>query len=422
MQYKTELLPNGLRLLMVEDQSLPTVTVMALVATGSKYETKELNGISHFLEHLCFKGTTNRPGPRLIAEELDSLGAHYNAFTGQEFTGYYAKVAKGKELKALEIVSDLYQNPLFDAGEIDRERGVIIEEMNMYEDMPSRRVQDDILETMYGDQPAGWSIIGEKEIINRVTREDFIRYRSAHYLPQSTVIVVTGAFDSGTIRAKVEELTRAFPSGAKAEKFPVNTTQDGPRAHVRFKQSDQSHVVVGWHGYAFQDENNYAAKVLATVLGGTMSSRLWQKVREELGAAYYVRAGHDAFTDHGVFQISAGLDTKRLPQVLEAMVGEVRRLRDGGITPQELTRAKDSIVGTFAMGLERSDDLAEYFGLQEIMVGKIVAPEEFTKRISAVTAEDCAKVAQEIFVNKHVNLALIGPHTDDQSFVPLLTL
>ncbi len=422
MQYEKHVLPNGLRLLTISDQSLPTVTVMALVEAGSKYERKEVNGISHFLEHMCFKGTTKRPGPRLIAEELDSLGAQYNAFTGQEYTGYYAKVARGKEAKALEIVTDLYQNPLFDEGEINRERGVIIEEMNMYEDIPSRRVQDDILALMYGDQPAGWTILGESAVIGRVTREDFLHYRGEHYLPQSTIMVVAGACDPKAICAQVEELTRSLPAGEKVAKVSVSTDQDTPRATVRFKQSDQSHVVVGWHGYALGDDRAYATRVLTTILGGTMSSRLWQKVREELGAAYYVRASHDAYSDHGVFQISAGLDTDRLPLVLSAMIGEVCRLVKEGVTDEELTRARDSITGTFVMGLERSDDLAEYYGLHEVVMGEMLAPEEFIARINAVTKEECTTVAQEIFVNEHANCAIIGPHKDAEQFVPLLTL
>lgn len=422
MQYAKHVLPNGLRLITITDEALPTVTVMALVETGSKYEHKEVNGISHFLEHMCFKGTTKRPGTRLIAEELDSLGAQYNAFTSQEFTGYYAKVARGKEGKALEIVSDLYQNPLFDEAEINRERGVIIEEMNMYEDIPSRRVQDDILALMYGDQPAGWTILGDPNVIKTVTREDFLKYRGKHYLPQSTIIVVAGAVDPAVIRTQVEELTKALPAGEKEGKLSVNTTQTAPRATVRFKQSDQSHVVVSWHGYAVGDDRTYATRVLATILGGTMSSRLWQKVREELGAAYYVRAGHDAYTDHGVFQMSAGLDTDRLPLVLSAMIGEVRRLVQEGVTDVELTRAKDSITGTFAMGLERSDDMAEYYGLHEVLTGEALTPEDFVAHITAVTKEDIARVAQEIFKNEHCNCAIIGPHKDAQEFVPLLAL
>jgi len=422
MQYAKHVLPNGLRLLTITDPGLPTVTVMALVEAGSKYEHKEVNGISHFLEHMCFKGTSKRPGPRLIAEELDSLGAQYNAFTSQEFTGYYAKVARGKEETALEIVSDLYQNPLFDDGEINRERGVIIEEMNMYEDIPSRRVQDDILALMYGDQPAGWTILGDPAVIQRVTREDFIMYRGKHYLPQSTIIVVAGAIDPMQMRTHVEALTQALPQGEKESKLPVAVTQTAPRVAVRFKRSDQSHIVVGWHGYGVHNERNYATRVIATILGGTMSSRLWQKVREELGAAYYVRAGHDSYSDHGVFQMSAGLDTDRLPLVLSAMIGEVKRLVKDGITEEELARAKDSIIGTFAMGLERSDDMAEYYGLHEVLTGEVLTPEDFVSHIRAVTKEECDRVAREIFVNEHTNCAIIGPHKEVREFVPLLTL
>lgn len=422
MKCSKEVLSNGLRLLLIPDTSLPTATVMALVSAGSKFETKDINGLSHFLEHMCFKGTTNRPGPRLIAEELDSLGAQYNAFTGQEYTGYYAKVAASKVSQALDIVADLYLNPLFDGAEIEREKGVIVEEMHMYEDMPNRRVQDDIMAVLYPNQPAGWSIIGEKEFIARATREDFVKYRSEHYLPQATVVVVSGNIDVSAIRARVAELFGSMPGGSKSDKMLTVVDQSAPRAAVRFKQSDQSHAVLAWHGYALSDDRSYPARVLGTILGGTMSSRLWQRVREELGAAYYVRAFHDPFSDHGVFQIAAGLDTKRLSLVLGVMMEEVRRMVKEPVSEVELARAKDSIVGNFLMGLERSDDLAEYYGLQEVLLGESITPEEYVSKISQVGSVDISRVAAELFTTAHSNLAVIGPHRDSDEFVPLLSV
>ena len=420
MAYTKHVLPNGLRLITVPRLDTPSVTVMVLVEAGSKYERAEENGLSHFLEHMCFKGTIKRPKPMQISAELDALGAQYNAFTSYEFTGYYAKVASSNAKKAIEIVSDLYLNPTFNPGEIEREKGVIIEEMNMYEDLPNRKVQDDAMALLYGDQPAGRSILGTKEIIRGVGKKDFIAYRAKHYLPQSTIVVISGSFKEKDI---VTEVTRHFSklkTDTKATKESVRDEQKSPRIFVRNKQSDQSHVVIAFRGYPVTHAKSYPVIVLANILGGTMSSRLWQVVRERLGAAYYVRAGHDALTDHGVFEISVGLDTSRINEVLRAITAEVSKLKRSLVGKEELARAKDSIIGRFLLGLERSDDIAEYYGLQEVIKGSMLTPEEYIHAIKQVSANELRIVAREILVTKHMNLAVIGPHKSDAPFVPLM--
>ena len=420
MSYTTHVLKNGLRLITVPRRDTPSVTVMVLVEAGSKYERAGENGISHFLEHMCFKGTVKRPKPMQISAELDALGAQYNAFTSYEFTGYYAKVASTNVRKAIEIVSDLYLNPTFNPKEIEREKGVIIEEMNMYEDLPNRKVQDDATALLYGDQPAGRSVLGTKEIIRGVNRKDFLAYRSEHYLPQSTIVVVSGSFREKDIVREVERHFNTLTHAVKRKKEPVRDTQHAPRVFVRSKKSDQSHVVIAFRGYPVTSAKSYAAMLLASILGGTMSSRLWQVVREKLGAAYYVRAGHEALTDHGVFEISAGLDTSRITEVLRAITGEISKLKRSPVSKEELSRSKDSIIGRFLLSLERSDDLAEYYGLQEVIKGSILTPEQYNRAIRRVSADELRAVAREIFVTAHMNLAVIGPHESDAPFVPLM--
>jgi len=420
MAYTKHVLKNGLRLITVPRRDAESVTVMVLVQAGSKYESKEENGISHFLEHMCFKGTQKRPKVMQISAELDALGAQYNAFTSYEFTGYYAKVAPTNVKKALEIVSDLYLNPIFNQEEIEREKGVIIEEMNMYEDLPNRKVQDDMMTLLYGDQPVGRSILGTKEIIRGVTREDFLSYRAKHYLPQSTIVLVSGSFNEKELRRSVEKLFSHLTPGSKGEKLPVKDSQTKARVSVRTKTSDQSHIVIAFRGYSAHDKRGHAATVLASILGGTMSSRLWQTVRERLGAAYYVRADHESMSDHGIFEIAAGLDTSRISEVLTEIIKEVSKLKKSLVSAEELKRSKDSLIGRFRLGLERSDDIADFYGLQEIVKNSSLSPEEYIRAIKRVSAADIRAVARNIFTTAHMNLSVIGPHKDESLFVPLM--
>lgn len=422
MKCLKEVLPNGLRIVAVPQKNARTATVMILVEAGSKYENKEQNGISHFLEHLCFKGTKKRRGPMDIAKELDSLGAQYNAFTGHEYTGYYTKVAAAKLNKALDIVSDLYLNPIFDSKEIEKEKGVIFEEMNMYEDMPNRKVQDEVLSLIYGDQPAGWSILGDRKAIKILKRDDVIKYREKHYVASATAVILSGRIDEKKIFSIVAGKFKDISQGRKTGKEKVRENQKKAAARIKFKKSDQSHLVLAFRSFPLEDERNYALRLLSAILGGSMSSRLWHRIREEMGAAYYVRAFNDSFTDHGVFQISAGVDTKRIKEVISVIIEELKKVKKNSISPEEIIRAKDSLIGNMHMALERSDDLAEFCGSQEIMKKKIVTAEEMERKIRVVRASDIQSVAREIFTPKRVNLAVIGPHKKEKEFVTLLKM
>jgi len=304
------------------------VTVLVLVETGSKYETKELNGISHFLEHMCFKGTKKRPKAIDISSELDGIGASYNAFTGFEYTGYYAKADKRHFDKILDVVSDIYLNQIFDPDEIKKESGVVVEEINMHEDLPMGRVQEIFTTLLYGDQPAGWDIGGRKEVIKKITREDFVKYRSEHYLASATTVVVAGGISGGEALKKIKNAFADISTGEKKGKLEVKESQKSPQVLVKHKESDQTHFVLGVRAYNLFDERRYATDVLANILGGVMSSRLWRVVREEMGAAYYVRADNDELTDHGYLEASAGVHNQKLIPVIEAILKEFTKLKD----------------------------------------------------------------------------------------------
>lgn len=393
---------------MPQPGSLAT-TVMVSVEAGSKYETKDKNGISHFLEHMCFKGTTKRPQASVISTELDGLGAQYNAFTGQEATAYYAKAKNENFDQILDVVADMYLDPIFDANEIEKEKGVIIQEINMYEDTPSRRVAEFFMQLVYGDQPAGWDIAGRKEVIEKITRNDFIKYRGKHYVPQATIVTISGGFKESGLLKKVERYFSALKPGQKGTKLKVKEAQSRPRESVNFKDSDQTHMVMGFRAFGVHDERRLALQVASEVLGGGMSSRLFKKVRDELGAAYYVRADADLYSDHGLFEMSAGVDHKKLELVIKAGLQEFARLRDELVSETELKKAKEHLIGDIFLSLETSDQLAAFYGSQEVIGLPLTSPQEIAKKVNAITAADVRNVMRAIVRNDRLNLALIGP-------------
>jgi predicted Zn-dependent peptidase len=415
-------LANGLRVITAPQEGSPAITILVLVEAGSEYETKETNGISHFLEHLCFKGTRKRPKAIDIASELDGIGAFYNAFTGNEYTGYFAKADASHFDKIADVVSDIYLNSIFDPSEIDRERGVIIEEINMYEDLPMRRVHDIFTALLYGDQPAGWDIAGRKEVIQKLGRDDFIRYHQNYYLANTTAVAVAGAIDHQAAVEKVAHYFSALPIGPKIEKKAVKENQQEPQLALKFKDSDQTHLVLGVRGYNIFDERRYALNVLADILGGSMSSRLFQKIRAEMGAAYYVRAEADFYTDHGYLAASAGIDHRRVKEVIQAVINEFRRLKEEPLKEDELEKAKDHLIGNLMLSLETSDALAGFYGQDEILKREVRKPEEVAAKIRAVTADEVAAVAQDIFLDAKLNLAIIGPLKEEAELKSLLKI
>lgn len=415
-----KVLPNGLRALFVPMKDNPTVTVTVLVGTGSDYETNEQTGISHFLEHMCFKGTVRRPGVSDISRELDSLGAHYNAFTDHEITGYYAKVESKYAPQILDIVSDIYLNSTFPETEIKKESGVIIEEINMYEDMPQSQVQQLFTSSMYIGQPAGRDVLGTKESVSKMSHEDFVNYHKKFYVPNNTVVVVAGSFD----QAKMFNLIKTYFDKTTKKSLPkiIKTVnkQNKYKANVLYKETDQSHMVFGFHGVNIGHKDETTIGVMGSLLGGGMSSRLFTKLRDEMGVCYYVSAHMDTATSYGSFEITAGVTNTRVEEVLKVFLEECKKLKTALVSEQELKKVKQYMVGTMKLGLESSNSQAMYFGVQEVLTGKIVTPEERIKRISSVTSKDILRVAKKIFSIDKANLALIGPWTDSNKMASIL--
>jgi predicted Zn-dependent peptidase len=424
MKYKKTVLDNGLRIITVPMKETQSAIGMVLVEAGSDYETQEINGLSHFLEHMCFKGTEKRDIVE-IKEELDGMGASSNAFTGNEYTGYYAKTHYKKINKVIDLVSDMYLNPTFPEKDIDIERGVIIEEINMYEDLPSVTVRWDVwAKLLYGDNPSGRTILGPKENIKSLQREDFVKYHKTHYVPGKTVVVLAGNIDQAKVLKQVKDTFGNIEKGKIVKKKKTKESQLKPELLLKNKKTDQTHLVLGFRAFNMYDKRNTALKVAATILGQGFSSRLFTKMRDELGMCYYAKAGLDTHADRGAFVVSTGVGNKRAEEAVEVIMEEFRKLRDDEILETELKKAKEFMVGHIATGLETSDELADFFGFQELMHDEILKPAEKIKRIKAVTVKDIQKVLKQIMKPEKLNLAMIGPYDkkDESKFKKLLKI
>lgn len=415
-------LDSGLRLVVVPMPATKTATVFVLVGTGSKYETKDINGISHFLEHMMFKGTAKRPGTMDIARELDSIGAEYNAFTGKEYTGYYAKASAEKLDITMDVVFDIFLNSKLSEKEIAIEKGVIVEEINMYRDLPQRYVGEIFEKLLYGDQPAGWEIAGEKEVVTGLKRNQFVGYFNSHYIAENTIVAVAGNVDPEEVKNKVENYFKTIRHGKSIGKLAVNEKQEKPNLAISYKKTDQTHFILGFRAFSMFDDRKYALSVLAKILGGGMSSRLFYEVRERRGLAYYVRSEINPYTDSGYLSISAGVNNEKALEAVKVILDEVNKIRADNISEKELQQAKDNAEGSMALGLEHSDGVAMSYADSVLFHKKVLTPEEELDRIKRVTLEDIHSVAREVFENRKLNFALIGPFEDEGKFKEILKI
>lgn len=424
MQYTKKVLKNGLRLIVVPMESFESATVLVMVGAGARFENKQNNGISHFLEHMAFKGTEKRPSAIAIAGAIDGIGGEFNAFTDKEITGYYVKANAAHVELCIDILSDMLQNSKFDATELDKERGVIIEEINMYEDSPMQKLSDIYEELLYGDTPMGWDVAGTKDVIRSVKREDFLSYMNSLYSPSNMTVVVAGGVKVEEVEKMVEKYFSKMKSFDTVRYDKAIDSQEEPKVLLKPKKTEQVHIAVGVRTVSMHHEDRYALQVLASLLGGGMSSRLFEEVREKRWLAYYVYSRSMMFSDCGSFVSQAGVDPKRVKDAIEVIVAEYKRItKPGNITAQELKKAKEYLKGHFVLGLEDSETVANYYAKQEILEGgKLQTPVEKLEKIDSVTAEQVEKVAQKYFTEKTLNLAVIGNFEDGQEFKSLLKL
>jgi len=412
MKFEKKVFKNGLRAVVAPMKDTQAATLWVLFGTGSKYEIKKKNGISHFLEHLFFKGTKSRPKPGQVNLELDRLGAQSNAFTSKEFTGYYVKASAKHFDIALDIVSDILIRPIFKPEEIEKERGVILQELSMYEDDPRRQAFEIFEELLYGDQPAGWDTGGTPESVKSILRKDIINYKNSHYLASNAVVTVAGNVDPADTFKKIEEAFSKMSDGRKISKLPARDEQAAPEVKFKKKDVDQTHVRIGVRAYNMFDERRWALTLLNTIIGGNWSSRLFMELREKLGLTYYVRSFLEQYSDTGYLMAAAGIPHESLPKVSKKIIEIMRDARVKGVSDKEIKFAKEYIRGSTALAFESTDEVASFIASQEIFYGKIMTPEEVLSKIEKVRKSDIMKTAKDILRPSKVNLAAIGPHGD----------
>jgi predicted Zn-dependent peptidase len=417
--FERQTLPNGLRVLTAPMPSAQSVSCCVMLAAGSRYETRETSGIAHFAEHMFFKGTERRPTARDIAGEVDAIGGEFNAFTSKEYTGYYVKCAAEHRDVALDVIVDMLRNSKFDTGEIDREKGVIIEEMNMYFDTPRDFIDGVYEELVYGDHPLGWDIIGRRETVQGATRETFLDYTGQWYKPSRMVVGVGGRIGDDLL-GRVEELLGEVEDAPTGSPLPALAATNGSQVKVHTKASDQAHICLGVRSRPIIDPDRYVLMVLSTVLGGGMSSRLFTEVRERRGLAYYVFATNHSYTDAGSLYAQAGVDIERIDDAVGTVAAELKKIADEAVPADELRKAKNFAKGRFVLQIESPHGLIMFGLRREVLEGRVPEPEEVLAGVEAVTAEDVQRVAQELIDDRALRLAVIGPFDDADRFEQLL--
>jgi predicted Zn-dependent peptidase len=422
MIFSQHTLSNGMRLVSVPMPSLNSVTVLAMVNVGSRYEDPKLAGISHFLEHLPFKGTKKYPSSLELAEAVDGVGGKHNAFTGKEYTGYWVKVASDKLELALDIVSDLLLQPLLPPQEIEKERGVIIEEINMYEDEPRAKVANLFDELVYQGSGLQGDVIGTKETVGGITLDDFKRHYQQWYAPQHVVVGVAGGVDQVDLVQKVEQ---AFSKGEERtgggqQSFGL-PEQQSPRVHVFRKETEQAHFFLGYPSVSRKDPARWAQSIFATLLGGNSSSRLFNEIREKRGLAYYAYASMDLYHDAGSLYALEGVAIGKVEEAIKVTLDEFGRAASGEIiTDKAVAAAKEYLIGKTTLDLEDSASMASFVVRKALLDGKAETVEDAIQKIKAVTVEEVKHVAARILNPQKLNLSLIGPFEDQETFTKLI--
>ncbi|MDD2354065.1 MAG: pitrilysin family protein [Patescibacteria group bacterium] len=406
-KYENIGLSNGSKLILVPEKDAKTATALLLFKTGSRNENRENNGISHFLEHMFFKGSKNYSNTLALSSAFDALGCEFNAFTGKEYTGYYVKVAASNLEKVLTIFSDMMLNPKLESKEIEREKGVIIEELKMYEDNPMMHIDDVLENCLFGDTPVGWDTIGTKENIRCFKRKDFVNYLEKQYCASAANLVLAGAV-SGQALKKGKALLSAFNQGdfRSAERF--NLKQNKPQLKVVYKDIDQTVLSLAVRTFPLGHPEELKVKLLALILGGAMSSRLFISLRERKGLAYSIRTSTEFYFDTGYLYTQAGVPFDKTEEAIKIILREYKRLKTTKISAQELKKAKDIISGRMIMQMESSDNLASWYGAQSLFRSKVKTPQEYLEQIKKINASSLQKTAREIFKETDLNLALIG--------------
>ena len=408
--FERSVLPNKLRVLTAPLDHAQSVACFVMLAAGSRYERSENRGIAHFAEHMFFKGTEKRPSSRILTTLIDGIGGEFNAFTSKEYTGYYVRCAGADRDTALDVLLDMLRHSKFDPEEIEREKGVILEEMNMYQDTPRDHIGTVYEDLMYGDNPLGWEVLGTKETIKGATRETFLDYVDEWYTPERMVVGVSGMVGDGLLPMLEGLLGDLEPNGDRRPAPAQLERPAGPRVAVENKKdAEQAHLVVGVPSYPIEHPDRYALQMLSAVLGSGMSSRLFLEVRERRGLAYYVHGINHSYTDAGSLLAQAGVDIKRIDEAVKVIVEQFNRIADEEVGAEELEKSRSLVKGRFVLRTEAPQGLIMYGLNREVLEGHVLEPDELLAQIDAVTSEDVQRVAQELIGRDKLHLAVIGP-------------
>jgi len=418
--YKLTTLENGLKLITSPIEGTKSCTVLCLVGAGSRYENKELNGMSHFLEHMFFKGAKKYKNASEVSSAIDAVGGDFNAFTGKEYAGYFVKCASHQKEVAFDVIGDMMLHATFLPEEIEKERGVILEEYNMYQDTPMYQVGWDFERLLFGDQPMGWDQIGTKDTIMSFKREQFQDYKNSLYTPDNAVISISGDFDEKEILSLVKKYF-AFSNGKRAKHFdPYKKIESKDHLISQHKKTEQGHIIIGVEGVPVRHPDSFVEKILSVILGGNMSSRMFMNVREAKGLAYYIRTTTDDYMDTGSISTSAGADLKRVDLAINAILAEYRKIMESEVGGDELNKAKEFMKGKIILRLEDSEEYAHLMGKQALLYPTIDSVDDILKKIDAVTTDDVLRLSKQLFVEDNLRMAMIGPFKDKKHFADLL--
>ena len=418
--FNYQTLENKLRVITVPLKETKAVTVLVMAKVGSRYEAQDNRGISHFIEHMMFKGTKKRPDTLALSKELDGIGAEFNAFTAKDHTGYYVKADASHLDLALDLLTDMLYNSKFEDKELEKEKGVIIEEMNMYHDNPLMYTEDLFEQSIYQGNKLGWDIIGTKETISSMTRLKMINYLNQHYTDGNLIVGIAGAIDKSILK-KVNHYFNSKNIGKPEQKFSrFALKQNKKRVKIMHKETEQAQIGLGFPAYGYGHKDLHAFQLLSVILGGNMSSRLFVNIRGKQGLCYYIKCQPNVYQDTGNLYIQAGLDKNKIEKAIRLILEELKKVIKNGATEAELQKAKDFIKGKTILALEDSLHLAEWYAKQAIFEREILTPEKRFKLFDAVVKADILRVAKDIIKGNKINLAVIGPYKDNQKFEKLL--
>jgi len=424
MQCHKTKLANGLRLLTIPMPGFESATVTIWNNVGSRYETAKIEGIAHFFEHMVFKGGQKYPNAQAVSEAIDSFGGQCNASTGKEVTKYYIKAPVAKLEAAFDILSDMLLTPALDKKEIEKERGVIKAEIDMYEDLPMNKVEEIFENLIYEGSQLEKDIIGTKKTVNGITQSDFKRFLRGHYHADNMLVTVAGGVTPRLAKALAEKYFKSLPKSKKIKTQKFTYKHKLPKLRLLYKKTDQTHLVVGYLGAPHGHADRYPEAVLASVLGGGMSSRIFTEVREKRGLAYSVRTDADHYADTGSFTTYAGVTHQKAPEAIKTILAEYQKMTSvnaAKVSEQELKKAKEYLKGHLALSLESTNAVNSFFGFEELMTGQVRSVEEVYKGIDQVQIEDVIRVAKKFFRPERLNLAIIGPFKSEEKFAKLLS-